>query len=146
LSLSAKVLGVVPHRGHGVAIEVGHDQTVGAKGTGAADRVVAGVEGEPICCTVIVGQLFRRVGMVLAFGVGLRAIQTERIDRVDAVDRVELRSGYASTGQVSGPSTWQASTAEAVNTGSPGGFCGYRVGAEIMVEGTVLAKDDHQDA
>jgi len=70
--------------------------------------------------------------MILAFGVRLGAVQSERIDGIDAVDRVELV-------RVLG----QQCMAEPFDMGRPwrspehrlaGRVCGHRIGAEIMVE------------
>ena len=137
-----ETLRVIPQRGDGVAVVVAHHQSVGTEGAGAADGVVAGMQREEVGLAVVVGLLFRRVAVILAFGIGLGAIQAERIDRVDAIGRVELVGIRKEQAGIQAFDLRRERPGVerrlAVRVGR------MRIGGEVVIEGAVLVEDHHQ--
>src|SRR5262249_23102104 len=85
------VLGVVPESGDGVAIEIAHHLTGGAEGARAAARALAGKGREAVHLATVVSRLLSAVAVALVGGVGLGAVETERIGSARAVERIEVR-------------------------------------------------------
>ena len=136
------VLGVVPQRGHGVAVEVVHDDA----GRAVLDAAAVGrgrglgLLDEHVHLPVVLGLLLRRVAVVLVggerLGVGqplrvvlVRVVRQQRADRAALGDlRVEAVDGRG-----------------ALLSGERGAVRvrRVRVGAEVVVERHVLVEDHH---
>src|SRR5215472_458199 len=127
-------LRIVPHRGHGVTVVVAHHQR------GAISVVRAGSVrthsqklDELVQQSGVVPLLLRRVVMVLVAGVVLRAVKTKRLVSILVV--VKQRIGQAVHSRGSGRRL----------EGRLSSFIGRnRVGAEVVVKGNVLLKDNYQ--
>ncbi len=142
-----EVLGVVPHRGDGVAVVVAHHQARRVEDRRrvrrqrTAERVAAGagVFRIEINEAAVQRLLFRRVVVVLVGRGGLRRAEAERVGRAGAVRRIgrgrvaaEQRPAQAVDGRrVLGRD--ERRLAAQVQ--------GVRVGAEVMIEGDVLLED-----
>src|SRR6185312_4541521 len=85
-----KVLGIVPQRGDRIAIKVAHGQAFGCgRGLLARRRALApGVLGKEVHFAAVEGLLLGAVGVALVGGVGLRAIEAERVRSIGAIGDV----------------------------------------------------------
>ena len=128
-----EMLGVVPQRGDRVAIVVAHHQALALAGVEAGGRTHAHGLDEPVHGAGVERLLLVGVVVILIAGGGIPMTEPERLHRVRIV--IEQTSGKQSVDERG---------AGLRRKRRPVGIRRVRIGGEIVVEGDVLLKDDHE--